>query len=110
MTNTTYNGWTNYETWLANLHFDNFDFQDFIDDGVFDDMDIDDVRIWIADYIENLIDEIVTCDVVSIQNTFINDMLNASIRSIDYRDLADHYCDDVMTDVLKRRDDVVSEG
>jgi hypothetical protein len=24
--------------------------------------------------------------------------------------LADHYCDDVMTDVLKRRDDVVSEG
>ena len=25
----TYNGWTNYETWLCNLHFDNWEFSEY---------------------------------------------------------------------------------
>ena len=35
--NTKYNGWTNYETWLCNLWFENFDFSDRLD--MFDECD-----------------------------------------------------------------------
>ena len=52
MTDTKYNGWTNYETWLTNLHFDScFDFTDDVEEGNLDLLDRDEIKEYIANYL-----------------------------------------------------------
>lgn len=99
MTNTTYNGWTNYETWLTNLWFDEFNFEDYVNDGTFDDMDKDDVLIWVTDYIKDFIDEFIESMTPNGTHGFIKDMINSAIQEIDYRDIAEHYVDDIMDEL-----------
>ena len=101
-----YNGWTNYATWLVNLHFDGLDFTDDIEDGVFDDMDTDEIRChvasWIQELVESHLDEVVNTD-----NTFVTDLINFTIDEVDWHDIADHYVDDIK-DELKDRELVVA--
>ena len=95
MTTQKYNGWTNYETWLCNLWFDNFDFEEVMD--IFDDcQDRGDMLNRIEDYIKDYVEEVVECYIEEPMNGFIQDMLNSSMREIDYRDIAEHYIDDVL--------------
>ena len=96
MTTQKYNGWTNYETWLCNLWFDNFDFEEVMD--IFDDCrDKDEMLIKIADYIEQYVEEVVELDTEKQpMHGFIQDMLSATLAEIDYRDIAEHYIDDVI--------------
>lgn len=99
--NTKYNGWTNYDTWLCNLWFDNFDFSDILDmfDGCEDKGDINNV---IADYIKDYVEEFVDSYLApGDTHGFIQDMLNSSIREIDFRDIAEHYVDDVESELLE---------
>ena len=94
-----YNGWTNYETWLCNLWFDNFEFTDILDmfDGV---EDKDDIRIRIEDYIKEYVEEFVESYLApGDTHGFIHDMLNSSIQEIDFRDIAEHYVDDVSSEL-----------
>ena len=51
-----YNGWTNYATWLVNLHFDGLDFTDEIELGAFDDMNSDDIRCYVASWIQEFVE------------------------------------------------------
>jgi hypothetical protein len=102
-----YNGWTNYETWLCNLWFDNFEFTDMLDmfDGV---KDKDDIRIRIEDYIKEYVEEFVESYLApGDTHGFIHDMLNSSIQEIDFRDIAEHYVDDVASELedLARADE-----
>ena len=106
-----YNGWTNYETWLCNLWFDNFDFSDMLDmfDGV---EDKDDIRIRIEDYIKEYVEEFVESYLApGDTHGFIHDMLNSSIQQVDFRDIAEHYVDDVSSELedLARADEVSEE-
>ena len=94
-----YNGWTNYETWLCNLWFDNFEFTDMLDmfDGV---EDKDDIRIRIEDYIKEYVEEFIESYLApGDTHGFIHDMLNSSIQEIDFRDIAEHYVDDVSSEL-----------
>ena len=94
-----YNGWTNYETWLCNLWFDYFDFTEQLEmfDGVEDKDDI--LRI-IEDYIQTSVEEFVECHLApGDTHGFIHDMLNSSIQEIDFRDIAEHYVDDVSSEL-----------
>lgn len=94
-----YNGWTNYETWLCNLWFDYFDFTEQLEmfEGVEDKDDI--LRI-IEDYIQNSVEEFVECHLApGDTHGFIHDMLNSSIQEIDFRDIAEHYVDDVSSEL-----------
>ena len=91
--NTKYNGWTNYDTWLCNLWFDNFEFSEMLDmfDGCEDKDDI--LRViknYIKDYVEEYVEE-------SRENAsgFINDLISSALGEIDYYDIAEHYVDDV---------------
>jgi len=97
-----YNGWTNYATWMVNLHFDCLDFTDDIEDGIFDDMDADRIRCyvasWIQDYVETYLDK-----TVSSNNCFVQDVINSTINDVDWHDIADHYVDDIQ-DAVKDRD------
>jgi len=98
----TYNGWTNYETWLTNLWFDNFDFTDYVEDGVFDDMDNDEIKDYVADYIESSVDEYVEQVIGNDPNGFVQDLITSSLGEVDWREIADHYVDDISVEVSLR--------
>ena len=106
-----YNGWTNYETWLCNLWFDNFEFSDMLDmfDGVEDKADI---QIRIEDYIKEYVEEFVESYLApGDTHGFIHDMLNSAIQEVDFRDIAEHYVDDVASELedLARADEESEE-
>ena len=97
--NTKYNGWTNYDTWLCNLWFDNFEFSERLDmfDGCEDKDDI--LRViknYIKDYVEENVEE-------SRDNAsgFINDLISSALGEIDFYDIAEHYVDDVANELLE---------
>ena len=100
----TYNGWTNYETWLTNLWLDGFDFEDYIHD-LSDDLETKDALLdWIADFLEQVVDDLIDEDARH-RNGFINDLLNSAFQEIDFRDIAEHYVDDIWDDILTYRQD-----
>jgi len=98
MTDKTYNGWTNYETWLTNLHFENFDFEEFVDDGSFDLLDRDEIKTWISNYIQESVEECTYGDIElgTPNRLFVTDMIQSFLGEVDWDDIADHYLDDVM--------------
>lgn len=109
MNNHDYYGWTNYETWLCNMWFDNFDFTDRMDmfDQCKDNCDVLDI---IENYIKEHVEEYVECSLSpGDQHGFIHDMLNAVISEIDFRDIAEHYVDDVVDELELIRDDQKEE-
>jgi len=90
-----YNGWTNYETWLINLHFENFDFEDVME--IFDDCkDKGEMLTRIADYIENYVEDVVESMVEEPSSCLIQDLIRSALGEVDYRDIAEHYIDDVI--------------
>jgi hypothetical protein len=90
-----YNGWTNYETWLINLHFDNFDFEEVMD--IFDDCkDKGEMLTRIADYIEQYVEDTVESMVEQPLPCLLQDIISAALSEVDYRDIAEHYIDDVI--------------
>lgn len=107
-----YNGWTNYETWLCNLWFDNFDFIDQID--LFEDcVDNCDVLNIIEEYIKSTVEQFVEGytepNEFRSAHGFIQDMLNSAVSEIDFRDIAEHYVDDVVDELELIKDDTKSE-
>ena len=105
-----HNGWTNYETWLCNLWFDNFDFTNMMD--MFDNCEAScDVLDIIEDYIKEHVEEYVEYSLSpGDQHGFIHDMLNAAISEIDWRDIAEHYVDDVVDELELIKDDAKSNS
>lgn len=97
--NTKYNGWTNYDTWLCNLWFDNFEFSEMLD--MFDSCeDKDDILNTIEEYIKSYVEEYLECCLApGMANGLIQDMINSSFREIDFRDIAEHYVDDVAAEL-----------
>jgi hypothetical protein len=104
-TDKTYNGWTNYETWLVNLWMDN--------DGS-DSM----VREWAEECLQDAIDK--GCDANSLRNDaayelgqrirmyhdemqestievfgVFADLINASLREVNWYEIAEHYTNDI---------------
>ena len=99
----TYNGWYNYETWLCNLWFDDFDFTEEVEGGNFDEMDKDEILIFIMDYIKEYVYEFVY--ETQSHGGFVDDLINASLGSVDFRDIADHYIDDILVDLKERQEE-----
>jgi hypothetical protein len=91
-----YNGWSNYETWLINMHFDNFDFEEVMD--IFDDCkDKGEMLTRIAEYIEEYVEEVVeSMCVESPLPCLLQDIISSTLTEVDYRDIAEHYIDDVI--------------
>ena len=98
MSDTTYKGWNNYETWLCNQWYDNFDFTDEVEGEVFDGMDTDQIVDYVADHIEDTINE--HLDLMlgeSSHNTgFIDDIISTTLGVVDFREIASHYLDDIL--------------
>ena len=96
----TYNGWTNYETWLCNLWFDGLDFGDYIQDLSDDHESKDSVLDWVSEYIEEYVQESIDCSLnPGDTHGFIADLINSAFQEIDFRDIAEHYVDDIWDDI-----------
>tara|TARA_B100000902_G_scaffold191363_1_gene182881 strand:+ start:571 stop:906 length:336 start_codon:yes stop_codon:yes gene_type:complete len=99
---TTYNGWTNYETWLCNLWLDGIDFKDAIEDGTFDDMCTEDIQTYVVDYLRKLVDEIVAQSFAHGEEDhnlyFAQDMMNSAIQEICFGEIAKQYTTDICSD------------
>lgn len=100
-----YNGWTNYETWLVILWLDNGgsgehwreQAETWLDEER-DDRDAETlrqhVRDMIADQIESEHNDMVA-EIIPSGSGPLWDMLSASLRRVNWREIAEHYVDDV---------------
>ena len=102
----TYNGWTNYETWLTNLHFEDFTphFVDLTEDGVFDEMSDDEITDYVEEYLETYVSDYIG-ETVRTEDRFIFDVIQSFFSEIDWRDIAQHYVADIIADVAIRNKD-----
>ena len=68
----TYNGWTNYETWMINLHFD----------GCFEpNTSADEIK----DTVQMIVEE------QSNDSPLINDIINSCLDEVNWDEIASHY-------------------
>ena len=80
MTDTTYNGWTNYETWLVNIH------TDWIADDI-EGMHLTTVYDLIDLYQQSLLETIESLN--NERNAFAADLLSAAMERVDWYEIVD---------------------
>ena len=78
----SYNGWKNKETWLVNL---------WLGDSL--TMDQESGFEITADYIEQLVDDIIA-DSGARGSGFVTDLLNCALGEIDYQEIAEHFVEE----------------
>ena len=96
MTDATYNGWTNYETWLANVWLSEVDFVGRLESGDLCDLTCADVCV-IEEIIQEHI-EIMTEETRDASHGLASDLLSAAISAINVNELARHYFNDLETE------------
>ena len=98
----TYNGWANFETWLTNIHFENWDFSEYVEQiADTEPEDEGDVRNWLEDYIREAVRDLTFEQVDTWNNPWISDLVMAAFSEIDFRDIAEHYSEDTWEEVRK---------
>ena len=93
----TYNGWTNYETWNCNLHFDDCfteQAQEIYDEAEEGDILTRDEQATadLADYIEEYVQE--STPTMS-EGGFFEDVMKAAVQQVNWYEIAKHYILDV---------------
>jgi exonuclease I len=77
MSNEKYNGWTNRETWLVNLHWGE------TIEEVFEEIDLQTLADCIEDFVWERLDEELT------SNSIFRDFID--LHCVNWRELAEHY-------------------
>jgi hypothetical protein len=95
---TTYNGWTNYETWCVNLWLSN-------DEGLYNDVremarqavaDDEPMHV-LADQLKSFVDDLaeMTCPGSREGASFVTDLLGSALGSVDWHEIATNWTDDL---------------
>jgi hypothetical protein len=101
MTDKTYNGWTNYETWRVNLEvFDGFDFSEF--NGVNDPVDPELVCIHtLAEALQEYADEAIFSGIrydERAPSSLMEDYARAFLQAVNWYEIAKHMVDDYIAE------------
>jgi len=89
MTDKTYNGWTNYETWRVNLEiFDDFDYTEHGYDGLNKD-DAYDLGQYLKEYANELI------FMGGSPSNLMEDYARAFLQAVNWREIAAHKIEEV---------------
>jgi hypothetical protein len=105
MSDTTYNGWVNYETWLYNIWNDGgmeeSELCEFLDNAEpkYDwetqrDRAISDLENYLSERVDEDLEEL------SLSNGLLVDLLNAAISKVDYREIAENWIDEIYDEWL----------
>lgn len=88
----TYNGWTNYETWLVNIWMDNdgHDSHEIIGD-LTDGENLPDVAT-VSNWIKEQIEE--RREMLEISDGLLSDLLGGAIQSVNFDEIARHWLED----------------
>jgi hypothetical protein len=82
MSNTTYNGWTNYATWRVNLEvFDGMDIMDYLGPCA----DIGTLSLRMKEYAENIIEDQTS------ENSIAQSYALAFLADVNWYEIAKHY-------------------
>ena len=92
----SYNGWQNYETWLAGLYFEGIDWRDFVETvllGEEEDEEItEDKKVaMLAKCLKDCVED--EADVAGLDG-FLYGLLTSAISEIDFTELATAFLDD----------------
>jgi len=85
-----YNGWSNYETWLTNLHFDQAFYEIAQEHYANIEGDMYDLANRFSDYVNDVTFEVIQGD----NSYFIDDMANAFLAQVNYQELAEMASED----------------
>ena len=122
MSDTRYNGWTNYETWLANLWIDNEQgsqeyfrerAQESLNDAA-DNADEDDsdgsIRAAAAESLKGELEQWLE-EQLPEPVGLVHDLLSSAVQAIDWQEIAEHMVADAdMPERTKTEDDDDTEG
>lgn len=91
----SYNGWRNYETWLAGLYLNGVDWQNFVETELLGEEEDEEITKdkkveMLAEYLKDCIEEEV--DVAGLSG-FLVGLLTSAISEIDFTELATAFLD-----------------
>lgn len=100
MCDNRYNGWHNWETWVTNLWFDDFFSEDAANTYAISE-DASEATMILESLIEDTIRKSVESDN---ESGLQSDFIGMCIQAVDFREIADHYIDDVIREDIMTTD------
>ena len=104
MTDKTYNGWSNYETWAVKLWLDNdqgtyYDVTGhasalYAEDAEDTDRVLDDAVYEMADYLQTYVDELQEIILPDMPASVFSDLLRAALSEVNWHEIAESYIQD----------------
>lgn len=83
-----YNGWRNYETWLFNLHYGDYLYEEYRDIKELDP------ELDAVEFVENFIDSILIDDLPQNMSGFFSSVIRAAVDSVDVEEIAEALLED----------------
>ena len=110
-----YNGWWNYETWNLKLWLDNDEVTynmvqekakalikkhegDHIEDAATEMVKFNKAEVDLADWLK----EYTLDNMPELKASFYSDVLSASIREVNFQEIATHICDDILNEDIQK--------
>ena len=103
MSDTTYNGWTNYETWLVNIWYDDA-FTEEARDCAANADDRNGATHDLADIIKEYVEEYIGEEAAG-PTGLVADLLNAAMREVNWDEIAEGYISDLDDDAFDNEEE-----
>ena len=96
MSQETYNGWTNYETWLVNIWVDNDKKLYFIMKEILNSYDWENKTYELSKVLQELYEK--QAENIGLKVGLMSDLLNGALSAVNWYELAEHYITDFKDD------------
>lgn len=110
MNENTYNGWANYETWCTNLWLDNEEYtQSYCREVARDNCELhytdntEDEKLQAIRDTEDTIKDFVESELIPELQGLAADLLGAALSEVNWREIAEHYVNDIWEDVREEK-------